>query len=101
MADRFAMRAAAIASTLAVAGLLATGATAGVSSPKGKRLMRQGAHVEMRHPRFAIGRIVHRRDAGGPAYYRPGYIYMPAKGIVDEACNLPTSACPNVMRDVR
>ena len=40
---------------------------------------------------------------GPPAYaYRsPGYIYAPRRGIVDEACNLPTSACPNEMRDVQ
>ena len=31
----------------------------------------------------------------------PGYTYVPGKGIVDEACNLPTSACPNEMRDIR
>ena len=37
-----------------------------------------------------------------PGYvYEPGYIYLPKKGIVDEACNLPTSACPNEMRDVQ
>jgi hypothetical protein len=30
----------------------------------------------------------------------PGYVYVPSKGIVDEACNLPTGACPNEMRDV-
>jgi nucleotide-binding universal stress UspA family protein len=30
----------------------------------------------------------------------PGYLYVPRKEIVDEACNLPTSACPNEMRDV-
>jgi hypothetical protein len=30
-----------------------------------------------------------------------GYVYVPRKGIADEACNLPTSACPNEMRDVQ
>jgi hypothetical protein len=29
-----------------------------------------------------------------------GYVYAPGKGIVDEACNLPTSACPNEFRNV-
>jgi hypothetical protein len=62
------------------------------------------------------GAIAHRsgRSAGGqdaPAFYAappafpvyrwPGYTYVPRKGIVDEACNLPTSACPNEMRDIR
>jgi hypothetical protein len=46
----------------------------------------------------------------GPAEYNavrpisifggPGYLYVPRKGIVDKACNLPTGACPNEMRDV-
>ncbi len=36
-----------------------------------------------------------------PVYRWPGYTYLPRKGIVDEACNLPTSACPNEMRDIR
>jgi hypothetical protein len=30
-----------------------------------------------------------------------GYYYMPGRGIVDEACNLPTSACPNEQRDIQ
>jgi hypothetical protein len=35
------------------------------------------------------------------AYRHPaGYLYAPRRGIIDEACNLPTSACPNEMRDV-
>jgi hypothetical protein len=32
-------------------------------------------------------------------YFGPSYTYVPGKGIVDEACNLPTSACPNSQRD--
>jgi hypothetical protein len=36
-----------------------------------------------------------------PLYRWPGYTYVPRTGIVDEACNLPTSACPNEMRDIR
>jgi hypothetical protein len=31
----------------------------------------------------------------------PGYIYVPGRGILDEACNLPTSACPNSERDIQ
>jgi hypothetical protein len=38
---------------------------------------------------------------GVPVYHWPGYLYVPRVGIVDEACNLPTSACPNEMRDIR
>lgn len=32
-------------------------------------------------------------------YFGPQYTYVRGRGIVDEACNLPTSACPNTRRD--
>jgi hypothetical protein len=38
---------------------------------------------------------------GIPIYHRPGYTYVPRQGIADEACNLPTSRCPNEYRDVQ
>ncbi len=38
---------------------------------------------------------------GLPVLREPGYLYVPRVGIIDEACNLPTSACPNDMRDVQ
>lgn len=31
----------------------------------------------------------------------PGYVFVPGRGILDEACNLPTSTCPNTMRDTQ
>ena len=34
-------------------------------------------------------------------YSGPNYIYVPKVGILNEACNLPTSACPNDQRDVQ
>jgi hypothetical protein len=36
-----------------------------------------------------------------PAFQRPGFYYIPKVGIVGEACNLPTSACPNQLRDIQ
>ncbi len=35
------------------------------------------------------------------AIVMPGYVFVPGKGILDEACNLPTSACPNSERDIQ
>jgi hypothetical protein len=29
----------------------------------------------------------------------PGYTFVPGIGILDESCDLPTSACPNEYRD--
>ncbi len=39
--------------------------------------------------------------AGDRLIYGPGYVYVPGHGILDEACNLPSSTCPNEYRDVR
>jgi len=36
-----------------------------------------------------------------PGYGGPGYIFVPGKGILGEACNMPTSTCPNELRDIR
>lgn len=38
---------------------------------------------------------------GVPMYHRPGHTYAPGRGILDEACNLPTSLCPNEYRDIQ
>jgi hypothetical protein len=38
--------------------------------------------------------------ASGWVFFGPGYTFLPHKGIINEACNLPTSACPNSERDV-
>ena len=45
------------------------------------------------------GRLPPRSPASGWVYFGPQYTYIPGRGIVDEACNLPTSACPNTQRD--
>jgi hypothetical protein len=90
---------------IVVLGFMTIGAMAGPSAHRANnQLTRRVGHFAARR-----GRHVVRREAmpafgpnGAPGYvYEPGYIYMPKKGIVDEACNLPTSACPNDMRDVQ
>jgi hypothetical protein len=35
------------------------------------------------------------------AMVMPGYVFVPGRGILGEACNLPTSACPNTERDIQ
>lgn len=83
------------AATLAVVTApSATGAMAEASADFGKQYVRPATHSAPQHP--AALRAV------PPIVFRgPGYLYVPRVGIVDEACNLPTSACPNEMRDVR
>jgi hypothetical protein len=39
------------------------------------------------------------RSPGGWVYFGPQYTFVTGRGIIDEACNLPTSACPNTQRD--
>jgi hypothetical protein len=31
----------------------------------------------------------------------PGYVFVPGRGILGAACDLPTSTCPNTERDVQ
>ncbi len=38
--------------------------------------------------------------AGDRLIYGRGYVFVPGRGILDEACNLPTSTCPNEYRDI-
>jgi hypothetical protein len=45
------------------------------------------------------GRVSRPPTAGGWVYFGPQYTFVPGRGVVDEACNLPTSACPNTQRD--
>lgn len=58
------------------------------------------AHRSFTHG-FGVGRTAYFGYAVLPrasAFRGPGYIYVPR--IVDDACNLPTSACPNEFRNV-
>jgi hypothetical protein len=98
---------AAAASIAATPGLAATGAVAGSSAQIEKdHLTRGTAHPATQHRRHVARREFipgsGAYNAADPSLYRgPGYIYVPRRGILDEACNLPTSTCPNEMRDVQ
>lgn len=39
--------------------------------------------------------------AGDQLIFGPGYVFVPGRGVLDEACNLPTSTCPNEYRDIQ
>jgi hypothetical protein len=93
----------ATAPAVAALGFMTTNAMAGSS------VHRQLQHAAAHH--FARADLVRGSANDAPAYnkawpivpvYRgPGYAYIPGKGIPDEACDLPTSACPNEMRDAQ
>jgi hypothetical protein len=35
------------------------------------------------------------------AFFGPGYVFVPGRGILDEDCDMPTSTCPNEYRDIQ
>jgi hypothetical protein len=85
---------------LGVAGLVAM--TSGAMAGDAARIHQSARHAE--HAVLHRPHLAHRdllRGAHGAGAYGAGYIYAPGRGIVDEACNLPTSACPNDQRDVQ
>jgi hypothetical protein len=97
-----------IVAACAVAALtvaLATNVASAASSGK------KDATIKAHHAHHAY--VVHRwryarpRPPYGYAKYppgaivEPGYVFLPGAGILDEACDLPTSACPNEYRDVQ
>jgi hypothetical protein len=100
-----------LAAAIVALGFTTTDVMAGSSTRDGNhRLAGEAAHAEHR------GHATHREFVrgfhnGGSAHSAvpqivttgrgSGYFYRPGKGVVDEACNLPTSACPNELRDVR
>jgi len=87
----------------AAIGVLATGiavvATSGFCSP----INAHRPHAKD-HARPAVTRAPRSgwtaSPAGGWVFYGPGYTFVPGKGILGAPCNLPTSACPNSMREV-
>jgi hypothetical protein len=99
---------AAAAAIIVAVGVTTTGAIAGSSADNRKiRLARPAAHSVVHDRRhlarraFASRELVRGFGYAAPAYRWPGYVCVPGKGILDEACNLPTSACPNEMRDIQ
>jgi hypothetical protein len=62
---------------------------------------RTSAHRSVRNAAAYGVRPYYTAPLGVPVYHRPGYTYVPRQGIADEACNLPTSRCPNEYRDIQ
>jgi len=97
-----------IAASLLSIGLLATQSSA---SPAGdgsrhhwKRHLSPSAsslpeddHFPRRNPDYVGWSYLH-HSPGRWVYFGPSYTFVPGRGIIDEACNLPTSACPNSQR---
>ncbi|MGB7097350.1 MAG: hypothetical protein WBD95_01090 [Xanthobacteraceae bacterium] len=93
---------------LAIGALaLSTGiAAAATTNSKNTGVVKQRRvhHVNTAHRwRYAApSQLSYRHAAPAGAIWQPGgYWYLPGHGILDEACDLPTSACPNTERDVQ
>jgi len=99
------------ASTLApvlilMLGLLTTSAVAGMVGHDGwghnarqahshtmvRQMQRRAHHDVAPHAGYAAG-------ARSPSDF--GYVFVPGHGILGEDCNMPTSTCPNEMRDTQ
>ncbi len=101
----------AIAPALSAASLLAWSGTvslaaAGIDHPARHPHAVAAAHPHYLHSNRPLrgyytqhGQYV--PGAGDRLIYGPGYLYVPGHGILDEACNLPSSTCPNEYRDIR
>jgi hypothetical protein len=103
----------ATAPTVAMAlGFMTIQATAALSTSGGKhRMAAVPAHLATYRAHVAHRKLVRGVDNGRPVngavpqivntHRVPGFAHVPGRGTVDEACNLPTSACPDWRRDVQ
>ena len=93
-------------------GFVTTDVMAGSSARDGKhRPAGEVAHAATHRAHAAHREMVRGFDRSGSIHSAvpqivttgrgSGYVYVPGRGIVDEACNLPTSACPNELRDIQ
>jgi hypothetical protein len=83
-------------------GLLTTSAVASTIAHDGRE-----RHAGRAHPHTTL-RQTHRRvtphagyAAGAHAPSDFGYVFVPGHGLLGEDCNMPTSTCPNELRDIQ
>jgi hypothetical protein len=89
-------------------GMLTTSAVAATAGHD-----RREHHAGRAHPHTTLGSVHHeaRRlvahhagyavGARAPSDFAPGYVFVPGHGILGEDCDMPTSTCPNELRDVQ
>jgi len=54
---------------------------------------RDARHDVVRHAGYAIDHA--------PSHLDRDYVFVPGRGILGEDCDMPTSTCPNEMRDTQ
>jgi len=89
-------------------GFITTGAVAGtmVDEESRRNTPRAHAHATLQPLHHHARRNVARRAgyaaaAPSAAYLGPGYVFVPGRGILGEDCDMPSSTCPNELRDVQ
>jgi hypothetical protein len=57
-------------------------------------VQREARHNVAHHAGYAV-------EAHAPSAVAPGYVFVPGHGILGEDCDMPTSTCPNELRDTQ
>jgi hypothetical protein len=96
----------AVATLVVMLGFLTTNAVA-AAHERGDR------HAGRAHPHTTLaatnhdarrGVVDHSGYAAGahaPSDFASGYVFVPGHGILGEDCDMPTSTCPNELRDTQ
>lgn len=96
-----------VAALILTLGFLTTSAIGGtaIHQPRGRHAERM--HHTALSPSYHVGRHDvghHAGYAGAHAsanFLAPGYVFVPGHGILGEDCDMPTSTCPNELRDTQ
>jgi hypothetical protein len=96
----------ALAALILMLGFLTTNVVAAVDD-RGDR------HAARAHPHTPLAATNHEARRGvahhagyaamtpAPSNFGSGYVFVPGRGILGEDCNMPTSTCPNEVRDTQ
>lgn len=83
-----------------VLGLITTGAMA--HEGRHRNTPPAHAHAALHSARRDVApRAGYAAAVPSAAYPNPGYVFVPGRGILGEDCDMPTSTCPNELRDVQ
>jgi len=97
-----------VAALILTLGFLTTSAVGGtaIHDLRGRHAERTRSHTTL-SPSYHKARhdVAHHagyRGAHASAnFFAPGYVFVPGHGILGEDCNMPTSTCPNEVRDTQ
>jgi hypothetical protein len=82
-------------------GLLTTSAVASTAAHDGRERHagRAHPHTMLHAHRYLTPRVGYAAGEHAPSDF--GYLFVPGHGILGEDCNMPTSTCPNELRDTQ